>query len=96
MLLFYLNIYKGLYGVYFPNNSSAFTASAMSLTMGLAFGAFASTFMCIQIKVYIYIMIILCSLVCYITLAFKHNRLREEKSQVTHAESSVLSFIEKF
>ena len=83
---------RGLYGVYFPNNSSAFTASAMGLTTGLAFGAFASTFMCIQIKVYIYILIILISLITYICLSLKHSTLKEKINN----DTSIMNQIEKF
>ena len=69
--------YSGLYGVYFPNNSSAFTAAAMGLTIGLALGAFASTNLCVYMKVYIYLALVMISLICYVCLSFKHNRFKK-------------------
>ena len=83
---------KGLYGVYFPDNSSAFTASAMGLTIGLAFGAFASTFMCVQIKVYLFIVIIITSLICYISLYYKHSNLTTQNNNLSENPTQVEKF----
>ena len=63
---------RGLYGVYFPNNSAAFSAATISQTTGLFLGSLISTYCCVYTKSYIYIGIILSSLICYVILAIKH------------------------
>ena len=93
-----IHFFLGLYGVYFPNNHTAFSASAMGFTLGLSLGSAISTYFCTYIKVYVYLIIVALALVCYITLIFKHNipkvQIEQKKSETTQTEFE--SYEEKF
>ena len=64
---------RALYGVYIQNNPTAFSFCAISQTIGLFLGSMFSAYFCTYIKVYIFIGIILTSLICYIILLI-HNK----------------------
>ena len=59
----------------------------MGLTIGLALGAFASTTLCVYMKVYVYLILIVISLVCYVCLLFKHHNLKKTSIEMQNAEN---------
>lgn len=63
---------KGLYGVYFPNNTASFSAAALSQTFGFLVGSLFSTYYCTMFKTWFLFGNILLSLVCYKILVLKH------------------------
>jgi hypothetical protein len=58
----------------------------MGLTIGLALGAFASTSLCVYVKVYIYLTLITLSLICYVRLSFKHNNMKQKSTEEENKE----------
>ena len=70
----------GLYGVYFPNKPSAFSAATVSQTTGLLIGSLISAYCCVYVKSYVYIGIVLSALICYIILAVKRAKNKQEVS----------------
>lgn len=61
----------------------------MGMTIGLALGAFASTRLCVYMKVYVYLILIVASLVCYICLLFKHHNLKKTTIETQNAAEIV-------
>ena len=84
--------------MYFPNNHTAFSVSAMGFTLGLSLGSATSTYFCTNIKVYIYLMIVSLALVCYIILIFKHNipKVQIEKKNNETTQTEFENYEEKF
>ena len=71
---------KGLYGLFFPNRPEAFSAAALSQTVGFFIGSMVSTFFCTYIKAYVYAGLILSSLICFVSILIK-NSLKNSDNQ---------------
>ena len=63
---------RALYGVYFPKNLASFNAATLFQTFGLFAGSLISTFFCVYIKSYVYVFLIVASLVSYTILSVRH------------------------
>jgi hypothetical protein len=77
----YMGQIRGIYGVYFPNNTAAFSAVAIAQTLGILFGSLLSTYTCNRFKTYFYLGITIFSLFCYVFLLLKYA-IREAKHKV--------------
>ena len=77
---------RAAFGIFFPNNPSAYSAAILFETVGLVIGSVLSIYFCTRIKVYVYIFIILLSIVTYVTLEVKTNYVMVESNE-TYAAS---------
>jgi hypothetical protein len=71
---------RAAFGIFFPNNPTAYSAALMFETIGLVIGSVLSIYFCTRIKVYVYIFLIFLSLITYVSLEVKTNfkRLKTE------------------
>ena len=79
----------GLYGVYFPNNNSAFSAAAMGFTLGLSLGSACSAYFCTSTKILIYLIIVVLSLVCYVIICFRHNNVNTKVQPIRYETNKI-------
>jgi hypothetical protein len=82
---------RGLYGVYFPNSGAAFSAATISQTTGLFLGSLMSSYFCVYIKSYVYMGIVVSSIICYVALAVKHAKRSvelEKQKMVVEVDST--------
>ena len=70
---------SGLYGVLFPNNPSAFGAATIGQTGGLLLGSVVTLFTCVNVKTYVYLGIILASLVGFVSIEIR-TKLKSERA----------------
>lgn len=78
LIRFFFN--KGLYGLFF-SNSSAFSAATISQTIGLFLGSILSVYTCTNVKLYVYIGILITSLICYVILLLKHTKIENSSKK---------------
>ena len=69
----------GLYGIYFPKTPSSIGSATIGLNLGFLIGCSLSLFMCMRLKTYIYIGIVITTLVSFITLEVRKNLTREDE-----------------
>ncbi len=62
---------RAVFGIYFPNNPSSYSAAMLFETIGLVVGSILSVFFCTHIKAYAYFGIAVISIFSYITLEIK-------------------------
>lgn len=74
---------RAVYGIFFPNNPSAYSALIVFETTGLVIGSTISVYFCTYVKVYSYMIIITLSIISYLGLEAKHRYLNEN-SKVTN------------
>ena len=74
---------RAAFGIFFPDNPSAYSAALMFETIGLVLGSIISIYFCTRIKVYGYIFLIFLSLLSYVILEVKtnHSRLKAKIKQ---------------
>ena len=58
----------------FFSNSSAFSAATISQTIGMFSGSILSVYVCTNVKIYVYISLLIASLICYVILLIKHEK----------------------
>lgn len=61
---------RGLYGYYFPNDSSVYSAASFSSTFGYVIGFILSLFFCARVKIFIHMSLLIFSLTCYVILSY--------------------------
>jgi hypothetical protein len=64
---------KSLYGIYYRDNKSSYSAAMIFETFGIVLGSAISTYYCAKIKFYAYSLLALFSLLCFILLDIKTN-----------------------
>ena len=69
---------RAAFGIFFPNDPSAYSAALMFVTIGLVIGSILSIFFCTRIKIYVYIFIIFLSILSYVILEVKTNQIKSE------------------
>ena len=69
---------RAAFGIFFPNDPSAYSAALMFETIGLVIGSILSIFFCTRIKIYVYIFIIFLSILSYVILEVKTNQKKSE------------------
>ena len=62
---------RAVFGIYFPNNPSSYSAAMLFETIGLVIGSILSVFFCTKIKAYAYLGIAAIGILSYITLEIK-------------------------
>lgn len=67
-MIFNHDFILALYAVFIKDNPTAFSFAAVNQTIGLFLGSMFSVYFCTEVKVYIFIGIIILSLICYIIL----------------------------
>lgn len=61
----------GVFGIFFPHNNSAYSAAMIFETVGLVIGSLLSINFCVNVKVYVYMILIFVSLLTYTILEIK-------------------------
>ena len=80
---------RAAFGIFFPDNPSAYSAAILFETIGLVIGSVLSIYFCTRIKVYVYIFIIILSILTYVTLEVKTNyALAKNKTEKYQPESA--------
>ena len=89
--IFFFKI-EALYGIQFKDKPEAYSAYVLAQTIGFLIGSLISTFCCTDVKVYVFIAIILASLIGYFLMLIKDvnkgktiytENLNNEKTNVT-------------
>ena len=64
---------RSLFGIYYRENKSSYSAAMIFETFGIVLGSALSTYYCVKIKFYTYSLLALFSLLCFILLDIKTN-----------------------
>jgi hypothetical protein len=72
---------RGVFGIYFPDNPSAYSAAIIFETIGLVLGSILSIYFCTRIKIYVYMAIIVLGLVSYNYLEVRKNILKNNETE---------------
>ena len=64
---------RSLFGIYYKENKSSYSAAMIFETFGIVLGSALSTYYCVKIKFYAYSLLALFSLLCFILLDIKTN-----------------------
>ena len=78
---------RGLYGIYFPNNPSAFSCATIGQTLGFISGCLATMYLCVNEKVYVYTLIVIFSLVCFVTIEIRQAKQREREMKLNKQQT---------
>ena len=70
---------RGVFGIFFPDNNSAYSAAMIFETFGLMLGSILSIHVCVQVKTYVYMFIIVLSLFTYTLLEIKTVYIASKK-----------------
>lgn len=73
---------RAAFGVFFPNDPTAYSGAILFETMGLIIGSILSIFVQTRIKIYVYIVVIFTSVISYLWLEARNGskKLEAEKS----------------
>lgn len=74
---------RGVFGIYFPDNPSAYSAAIIFETIGLVMGSILSIYVCTRFKIYVYMFIIVLSLISYNYLEVRKNILKSREIPIS-------------
>lgn len=96
---------RGLYGVFFPNDPTAYSAEILFETSGLIIGSLMSIFFQARVKIYLYIGIIVSGVISYVCLEMRHRNRTAKIDELivdsiaggveTEADDKVVGIVEK-
>ena len=73
----------------FFSSSSAFSAATISQTIGMFSGSILSVYVCANVKIYVYISFIIASLICYVILLIKHEKINIKEVNIKEVNIKV-------
>lgn len=79
---------RGLYGIYFPKNLSAFSCATIGQTLGIILGCVTTMLMCVNEKAYVYIGIVLSSLICFVLIEIRAKKQEIRQMSIKQAVKS--------
>lgn len=80
----------GLYGIYFPNNHTAYSVYSLAATVGLFLGSMLSSYVCVKIKSYVHFGLVVWCLFSFVLLEVKNERKKLKAVSAQQQEDEII------